>query len=62
MDQRLSTVAGSIDAEEALRLLRDVSQPNTQWSIVYGLSTGEVIVTMGREYSRTHTFQIDLMD
>ena len=62
IDRRLSTVAGSIDTEEALRLLRDVSQANTQWSIVYGLSTGEVIVTMGREYSRTHTFQIDLMD
>lgn len=62
IDQRLSTVAGSIDAAEALRLLRDVSQANTQWSIVYGLSTGEVIVTMGRVYSCTHTFQIDLMD
>ena len=62
IDQRLSTAAGSIDAEEAQRLLRDVSQANTQWSIVYGLSTGEVILTMGREYSRTHTFYLDLMD
>ena len=62
IDQRLSTAAGSIDAEEALRLLRDVSQANTQWSIVYGLSTGEVIVTMGRAYSRTHAFHLDLMD
>ena len=62
IDQQLSTAAGSIDAEEALRLLRDVSQANTQWSVVYGLSTGEVILTMGREYSRTHTFHLDLMD
>jgi hypothetical protein len=62
IDQWLSTSAGSIDTEEALRLLRDVSQANTQWSIVYGLSTGEINVTMGRAYSRTHTFQIDLTD
>ena len=62
IDQRLSTTAGSLDAAEAMRLLHDVSQPNTQWSIVYGLSTGKVTVTMGRKYSRTHTFQIDLMD
>jgi hypothetical protein len=62
IDQRLSTVSGSLNAEEAVRLLRDVSQANTQWSIVYGLNTGEVVVTMGRAYSRTHTFQIDLKD
>ncbi len=62
LDQRLSTAAGSLDAAEALRLLQDVSQANTQWSIVYGLSTGEVLVTMGREYSRTHAFHLDQMD
>jgi hypothetical protein len=62
IDQRLLTAAGRLDATEALRLLRDVSQANTQWSIVYGLSTGEVTVIMGREYSRTHTFHLDLTD
>lgn len=62
IEQRLSTANGSLAAEEALRLLQDVSQANTQWSIVYGLSTGEVTVTLGREYRRTHTFQIDLSD
>ena len=45
-----------------MQLLSDVSQPTTQWSVVYGLSTGEIVVTLGREYSRTHTFQIDLKD
>ncbi len=62
IDQRLSTSAGRIDATEAMRLLRDVSQANTQWSIVYSLSTGEVSVTMGREYSRMHAFHLDLSD
>ncbi len=62
IDQRLSTSAGRIDAAEAMQLLRDVSQPNTQWSIVYSLSTGQVSVTMGREYSRRYTFHLDLID
>jgi choloylglycine hydrolase len=62
IDQRLSTAGGRLDAEEALRLLRNVSQPNTQWSIVYGLSTGEIVVTLGRAYNRTHTFQLNLTD
>jgi hypothetical protein len=60
--QRRSTMSGSLTTAESLRLLRDVSQPNTQWSIVYALSTGEVILTMGREYTRTHTFHLDLVD
>jgi hypothetical protein len=62
IDQRLSTAAGRIDATGAMQLLRAVSQPNTQWSVVYGLSTGEIVVTLGREYSRAHTFQIVLKD
>ncbi len=62
IDQQLSTSAGSIDAAEAMQLLRDVSQANTQWSIVYSLSTGEISVTMGQEYSRMPTFHLDLID
>jgi choloylglycine hydrolase len=62
IDRQLSTAEGRLDTEEALRLLQNVSQPNTQWSIVHGLSTGEIVVTLGREYSRAHTFQIDLND
>ena len=39
------------DPAKAMQLLSDVSQPTTQWSMVYGLSTGEIVVTLGREYS-----------
>ena len=60
--QRLSTTAGRIDAAEAMQLLRDVSQANTQWSVVYSLSTGDVNVSMGREYRHMHTFHLDLSD
>jgi len=62
IDQQLSAAGGRIDAAEAMRLLHDVSQPNTQWSVVYGINTGEIVVTLGRQYSRAHTFQIDLND
>lgn len=60
IDQRLATTEGKIDAKEAMSLLGGVSQANTQWSIVYGLSTGDVSVTMGRQYSRAHIFHFDL--
>jgi hypothetical protein len=62
IDRRLSTSTGRLDSAEAMQLLQTVSQPNTQWSIVYGLSTGEIVVTLGREYSDAHTFQIDPRD
>jgi len=62
IEQRLSTTSGRLDAMEAMQLLQDVAQPNTQWSIVYGIDTGEIVVTLGREYGRTHTFQINLKD
>jgi hypothetical protein len=65
LEGQLSTAEGSIDAGEAMSLLKDVSQANTQWSIVYGFSTGDITVTMGRharQRSRAHTFHIDLME
>jgi hypothetical protein len=56
--ERLADSAGEMSAEEALTLLQDVSQPNTQWSIVYGISAGEILVSMGREYNQVHTFHL----
>jgi choloylglycine hydrolase len=62
IDQRLSTAKGKLNPPAALNLLGEVSQANTQWSIVYGLNTGAVTVTMGRQYDQPYTFQIDLSD
>ncbi len=58
ISERLEESAGELDAEEALALLEDVSQLNTQWSIVYGISAGEILVTMGRQYNQVHTFDL----
>jgi hypothetical protein len=61
--QQLTNTEGKITLPEAVQLLSDVSQAGdypTQWSIVYGISTGEIEVVMGREYSQHHTFQFPM--
>jgi len=58
ISQRLAETQGRLTTQEASALLERVSQKNTQWSIVYGLSTGEVTVTMGRQYGKTHTVSL----
>jgi hypothetical protein len=35
-------------------LLAQVAQPSTQWSVVYGLSGGDVWVAMGGKYASVH--------
>jgi len=39
-----------------MQLLADVGDRDTQWSVVYGLSTGEVSVSMGRAYETVYTW------
>ena len=41
-------------------LLAGVAQANTQWSVVYGLSSGDVQVMMGRQHEHLHPFHLDL--
>jgi hypothetical protein len=59
LEQGLSNAGGEISSTDAMNLLSEVSQPSTQWSIVYGISTGDVSVSMGRQYDRMHVFEID---
>jgi hypothetical protein len=53
---------GNLNLKQAMTLLGMVSQAGTQWSVVYGMSTGSVNVVMGQEYFDIHTFQLDLID
>jgi hypothetical protein len=55
---RLSLAEGRLSTPDALALLSDVSQPGTQWSVVYGISTGEINIAMGRHYDTIHTFHL----
>ena len=56
--QRLTETEGQLTAQEAIDLLAEVSQEETQWSVVYGMSSGDVNVTMGRQYDSLHTFHL----
>jgi hypothetical protein len=60
INQRLQKLEGRISAEDAMELLDEVSQENTQWSILYNMTSGELNVVMGRGYSETiHTFHYE---
>jgi hypothetical protein len=62
ISQQLAEVQGRVDPREAMDLLSEVSQAITQWSIVYGMSSGKVSVAMGREYGNVHTLALELGD
>lgn len=59
LDDRLSETKGQLTSQDAVALLEDVAQDMTQWSIVYGISTGDVRVAMGIDYNDVHIFHLD---
>jgi hypothetical protein len=62
IEARLTETNGQIDAQAAMQLLSDVAQDNTQWSVVYQMNRGTVMVSMGQHYQDVHQFQLDLVD
>ena len=46
--------------EDAMQLLADVSQTNTQWSVVYSLSDGNIRIVMGQVYEQVVTTRLDM--
>ena len=50
---------GQLNTNQAMGLLTYVAQESTQWSVVYGISTGEIRVVMGRHYDNVHTLDLD---
>ena len=62
IDAALSQEEGRLDPDGAMDLLSSVSQRITQWSVVYGLSTGQIQVSMGRRYESPHVFHLPLVD
>ena len=64
---RYATVTGALDQAdgntspaEAMALLERVSQPNTMWSVVYGMTSGDISVAVGRYYDPIHRFQLPM--
>jgi len=54
----LSSKGGVLRLPEALDLLRGVSTPTTQWSVVYDISQRRVHVAMGGDFEVVHTFDL----
>jgi hypothetical protein len=55
---RLEQNQGSMNAVDAMELLKDVSQQNTVWSVVYHLGPGEIQIALGRDYNHIHNFEL----
>jgi hypothetical protein len=51
---RLDAAGGKLDETQALRLLQDVKQGHTQWSLVYDLRAGAAAIATGQRYERVH--------
>jgi len=60
INQRLTEVKGLLTMQQAMDLLANVSARNTQWSIVYGMNTGDLKVSMGRNYKILHKFHLNV--
>jgi hypothetical protein len=58
LSQRLRETEGQMTAQDAMDLLAAVSQEGTQWSVVYGMSSGDVSVAMERRYGTPHAFHL----
>lgn len=56
--EALQGANGNLSPQGAMALLQSVSQSNTIWSLVYGLSSGDVQVAMNRKYDQLHAFRL----
>ena len=54
----LEDQTNTLSSLNALSLLKDVSQSNTIWSVVYDTSSLDFLVVMGRKYDRIHEFSL----
>jgi hypothetical protein len=60
LSARLSSSNGQLTPESAMELLAEVSQDNTQWSVVYDYTGGGIRVVMDRAYEDVHAFQLKM--
>jgi hypothetical protein len=54
----LEDASGILSNEGALNILSNVSQSNTQWSVLYNQTNGKVNLVMGRNYGNSYTFEL----
>jgi len=56
---RLRDEGGRISAKQAIGLLAEVSQENTQLSVVYRATAKEIWIAMGRDYDQVFRFEFE---
>jgi hypothetical protein len=60
INERLAKTEGRLVTSDALNMLAEVSQNHTQWSVVYGMVSGDMSVVMGRDYmGQVHNFHLN---
>jgi choloylglycine hydrolase len=65
IEQRMTAGGGDLTSQQASDLLQSVSQSGeypTQWSIVYGIESGQIRIVMGRNFDDPVYFQFDLIE
>lgn len=60
--ETLAQTEGSISLAEAMTLLENVSQDSTMWSVVYGMTTGDIQIAAGQKYGEVREFTLEMMD
>jgi hypothetical protein len=58
ISNQLSRYGGKLSPQSSLDLLSSVSQPETQWSILYYLNNRVIEVVMGRQFDNSYWFQL----
>jgi choloylglycine hydrolase len=49
VEKKMDDSGGVLTNQEGLDLLHSVKQPITQWSVLYGMTSGEIRITMGSD-------------
>jgi hypothetical protein len=60
IDEQLESNRGVLQMGQAMDLLDDVAQQNTQWSVIYQISSGDGWIAMGRDFPEI--FKFDMHD
>lgn len=58
--EALDNAAGALPWRQAMDLLGRVAQGHTQWSVVYGLKTGEVHLSTDRRFGTVHELRLPM--
>jgi len=56
---QLESTGGVLDSEGAMSLLQSVARSDTQWSVVYSSTSGQIRVVMDRNYDRVYEFMLE---